>query len=244
MRRWALTVAMICGVAGAGGCGKKAPVDGGDASSPTTGTGEVAAAGDEDGGPSGAADSAEAPEDEAERRRVRLERLAAAEIEGFQRVMGEVRGAFVTLRHVTKTPNAKGNTVTVEVTLGFCDGCSQETVEQLEGRKDVLLAQYGELHAKNAGLVFEIAEVPLSAERSGVATYVRSFVDDGETRAAVHALEVSYVESGASFRLFVYPMAPFPQTAAEHDAAVTDQEMVEAAGALFRGLAPILWAPN
>ncbi|HRE92160.1 MAG TPA: hypothetical protein PK095_23800, partial [Myxococcota bacterium] len=90
-----------------------------------------------------------------------LAALASAELPGLARVRGELQGGFVTLAHQTKTPNAAGNTVTVEATVSFCDNCQAETKQDVEGRKEQILTQYGELHAKNPGLVFDIAELAL-----------------------------------------------------------------------------------
>lgn len=178
------------------------------------------------------------------RRQKILEALAAAEIPGFERKRGELQGGFVTLQHQTRSANAKGSTVTVEATVSFCDGCKAETREDVSGRKDQILAQYGELHAKNPSLVFDIAEFELMPERNGVATYVKSYVSEGETRAAMHGLEVSFGDGVGVVRFFAYPQSPFPQSAEEHDAAMSRAEMEAAVRELFKGLWPILNPPR
>ncbi len=233
-----------------GACGKKVDPAADATNTPpsdvTQEPGDASTTGDDSAGAgAGATDAgpgAEEVDDESAHRQKVLERLAALEVEGFQRMRGQVQGGFVTLQHATKTPNAKGNTLIIEVTAGFCEGCKQEDKAALEARKDQVLAQYGELHAKNPGLVFDIAELELLPERTAIATYVRSFVDDGETRAAMHGLEATFIDSMASVRLFAYPQSPFPQTAAEHDEAVSRKEIEDAMKALFAGISPVLWS--
>lgn len=183
-------------------------------------------------------------EDEAARRQRILGQLATAEIAGFDRMRGELQGGFVTLQHATKTANTKGNTVIVEATVSFCDGCQADKKEDVEARKEQILAQYGELHAKNPTLAFDIAELLLLPERTGVATYVKSYVSEGETRAAMHGLEVSFSDGLGVVRFFAYPQSPFPQSAEEHDAAMTRVELEDAVQKLFAGLWPILQPPR
>jgi hypothetical protein len=193
-----------------------------------------------------AADAGQAEEvdDEAARRQQILAQLAAAEVAGFERMRGELQGGFVTLQHTTREKNAKGSTVIIEATISFCDACKPESKADVESRKEQILAQYGELHAKNPSLSFDIAELELMPERKGVATYVKSYVAEGETRAAMHGLEVIYSDGVGVVRFFAYPQSPFPQSAEEHDAAMSRAELESAVRALFTGLWPILNPPR
>lgn len=226
------------------GCGKKAesapdtavsadaaPPAEGDVSAGTSGT-DIASADDTSG----------EVESENERRQRVLAALAAAEFPGLSRVRGEVQGGFVTLTHATKTANPAGNTVTVEATVSFCDACQAETRQDVENRKEQILSQYGELHAKNPALVFDIAELALMPERVGVATYVKSYVAEGETRAAMHGLEVSFTDGTGLVRLFAYPQSPFPQSVEEHDAAMSRADLEGAVKAVFAGIWAVLSA--
>lgn len=231
------------------GCGKKADP------APDTAAADTAPVGDTgssapDAGPT-AGDAANAgeggdgggeTEDEAARRQRVLAALATAELPGFVRARGEVQGGFVTLAHTTRTPNSAGNTVTVEATVSFCDACQAETRDDLEKRREQILSQYGELHAKNPALVFDIAELALMPERTGVATYVKSYVAEGETRAAMHGLEVSFTDGTGVVRFFAYPQSPFPQSAEEHDKAMSRADLEGAVKAMFQGVWAVLSA--
>lgn len=233
------------------GCGKKA-----DPAPDIAATGDAAqvgdtatpAGGDAAGSQSDAASSGDGvegggdAEDEAARRQRVLATLANAELPGFTRSRGEVQGGFVTLTHQTKTPNAAGNTVTVEATVSFCDACQAETKQDVENKKEQILTQYGELHAKNPALVFDIAELALMPERTGVATYVKSYVSEGETRAAMHGLEVSFTDGTGVVRFFAYPQSPFPQSAEEHDKAMSRADLEGAVKAMFEGVWAVLSA--
>lgn len=227
------------------GCGKKAapaPDSAGGEDRPVV-TDAAAPSADVTAGQAldGAADASGEVEDEATRRAKLLERVAALEVPGYTRVRGQVQGGFATLQHATVKANAKGSTAVVEATVTFCDGCKPATKEELEGRKDQTLAQYGELHQKNPKLVFDIAELELMPERKGLATYVRSYLDDGETRAAMHSLEVVFSDGTVSVRFFAYPQSPFPQSAAEHDEAMSRAELESAVSGLFTALWPVLY---
>lgn len=232
------------------GCGKKAEpapdvAASGDAAQVQQEDGQAPAERDAAGGPSDAGASGDAggdAEDEAARRQRILATLAAAELPGFTRSRGEVQGGFATLTHQTKTPNAAGNTVTVEATVSFCDECQAETKQDVENRKEQILTQYGELHGKNPALVFDIAELALMPERTGVATYVKSYVSEGETRAAMHGLEVSFTDGTGVVRFFAYPQSPFPQSADEHDKAMSRADLEGAVKAMFEGVWAVLSA--
>jgi len=173
-----------------------------------------------------------------------MQALGALEVPGMTRVRSQVQNDHVTLQFATATPNAKGNTATIEVTIGLCSGCVAPTKAEVAERKDQSLAQLGELHAKNPGLVFEVdAELELMPQRKAAATYVRSFVDDGVTRAAMHTLEVTFIGSDKSLRLLAYPRSGFPQTQAELAEAFTKDELVHAVKAVFAAAAAIIWPP-
>jgi hypothetical protein len=232
------------------GCGKKADpapdtASSGDATQ-VEDTSRPRGAGDDavglPGDAAAAGDASGDAEDESARRQRILATLATAELPGFTRSRGEVQGGFVTLTHQTKTANAAGNTVTVEATVSFCDACQAETKQDVENRKEQILTQYGELHAKNPSLVFDIAELALMPERTGVATYVKSYVSEGETRAAMHGLEVSFTDGTGVVRFFAYPQSPFPQSAEEHDAAMSRADLEGAVKAMFQGIWAVLSA--
>lgn len=171
-----------------------------------------------------------------------MQRLGALEVPGMTRVRSQVQNDHVTLQFATTAPNAKGNTASIEVTIGLCAGCVPPTRAELEDRKTQGLAQLGDLHAKSPTLVFELdPELELLPQRKALATYVRSFVDDGVTRAAMHTLEVTFIGSDKSVRLLAYPRSGFPQSQAELSEAFSKDELVAATKAVFAAAAAILW---
>jgi len=170
-----------------------------------------------------------------------LQRLGALEVPGMSRSRSHVQNDYVTLQFETTTPNAKGNTASIEVTIGLCSGCAPVTKEALDARKEQSLGQLGELHAKNPGLVFELDELELMPQRKAAASYVRSFVDDGVTRAAMHTLEVTFIGSDKSLRFLAYPRSGFPQSQAELDEAFTRAELTQAVRAIFAAAASVIW---
>jgi len=248
--------------AGCGGCGKTAGTDAGGMTDGHTADGGAIAgadgatvAGDTTGGAAAgdvagdaaAGDAAAgdaAAQGEAERRRKIIEALANLEVPGLKRVRGEARGESATLLFDSLTPNDRGQTAAIEATIGFCDGCPAVTKQEVEGRKDAQLAQYGELHAKNPGLVFKIEDIELMPMRQGVSTFVRSFVDDGTTRAAILAMEVVWVDSGVSARFQAYPRSGFPTSAAEQEKSITQAELADLVRSVFKAAAAVIWPPQ
>jgi len=170
-----------------------------------------------------------------------MQRLGALEVPDMTRGASQIRNDYVTLQFTTVTPNAKGNTATIEATIGVCAGCLAATKAELEQRKTQSLAQLGDLHAKNPSLVFTQEDLELMPQRVGLATYVRSFVDDGTTRAAMHTLEVTFIGSDKTLRFLVYPRSSFPQTQAEMGDAFSKDEMLTAVKAIFAAAAAIIW---
>ena len=221
------------------GCGKSEPSQPlqPDVSAPPADHADVA---EEAGVDSSLDANAPGPED-ATADQALMERLAKLEVPGMTRVRGDAQPDHVTLQFTTNTPNAKGNTATVEVTIGRCAGCVPASLADRTARKDQSLAQLGELHAKNPKLVFAIEDVELAAQRSAAATYVRSFVDDGVTRAAMHTLEVVFIGNDMNMRFMVYPRTPFPTTQAEVDEAFSKDELVAVARDVYKAAAAVLW---
>lgn len=235
-----------------GGCGKTA-ADAADGSAIDAGAGEAdtaAAPAAADGGAIGevaaadvtGADAAQASE--AERRRKVIEALANLEVPGLKRVRGEARGESATLLFDSLTPNDRGQTAAIELSIGFCDQCPAVTKADVEARKDAQLAQYGDLHAKNPGLVFKIEDIELMPMRQGVSTFVRSYVDDGTTRAAILAMEVVWVDNGMSARFQAYPRSGFPTSAAEQEKSVTQAELGDLVRAVFKAASAVIWPPQ
>lgn len=238
---------------GCGGCGKTgAGVDaaggGGaaDSGAVAADTGSEPAPGDV------AADSASVGEgsgdaagaSEKERRRKIIEALANLEVPGLKRVRGEAHGESATLLFDSLTPNDRGQTAAVELSIGFCDPCQVVSKADLEARKDAQLAQYGELHAKNPGLVFKIEDMELMPMRQGVSTFVRSYVDDGTTRAAILAMEVVWADNGVSARFQVYPRSGFPTSAAEQEKSITQEELGALVRLVFKAASEVIWPPQ
>lgn len=188
----------------------------------------------------GAVNAADAAEDD---RAARLERLAALEVPGLTRVRSHVQRELATVQLDTPA-NAKGNSGSVELTASICDDCTMPKLADLEARKDQLKAQLGELHAKNPSLVLDLKELELLPQRVGLETYSRSFVDDGTTRAAVHMLEVTFVDNGFTLRFQAYPRNGLPATADEQAAAFTREELEGAVKTVFKVAADVLWPPS
>ena len=241
--KFVLTIAFILTA-----CGKSQPVVTPDTGSGSPGDDATAAVVHADAdpqspvdAPDGAVDATDDAGEVAEELRL-MQRLGALEVPGMARVRSQVHNDHVTLQFETAAPNAKGNTATIEVTIGLCAGCVAPTKVEVEDRKAQSLAQLGELHAKNPGLVFELdPALELMPQRNALATYVRSFVDDGVTRAAMHTLEVTYIGFDKSVRLLAYPRSGFPQSQAELAEAFSKEELVAAVKAVFAGAAAILW---
>jgi len=195
--------------------------------------------------PSGDATSNDGADDALSREQQLLERLASLEVPGFKRVRGQAQSGFVTLQFDTQSPNAKGSTATVEATVAFCEACPPIGKKDLEARRDQILAQLGELHATSPNLVLSLEDFELAPQRSGATTYVRSFIDDGNTRAAVHTLEALLTHGGATLRFFAYPRNGFPQSSDELAQAFTKAELLSAVKSVFAAVAPVLWtAPD
>lgn len=230
-------------------CGKSQPAPAPDTTI-ITGVADATRAGDDaaatpdvasDGAAADAAPSdASADGEVAEELRL-MQRLGALEVPGMTKGASQVHNDYVTLQFATATPNAKGNTASIEATIGFCAGCLAATKAEIEQRKEQSLAQLGDLHAKNPSLVFTQEDLELMPQRVGLATYVRSFVDDGTTRAAMHTLEVTFIGSDKSLRFLVYPRSNFPQSQAEMVEAFSKEDMVAAVKSVFAAAAKILW---
>ena len=221
------------------GCGKTEPIQPvqPDTGAAPAGQADVAEQASVDSSADGAADAAE----DASPDKALMERLAVLEVPGMTRVRGDAQPDHVTLQFTTNTPNAKGNTATIEVTIGRCAGCALPPLAERETRKDQSLAQLGELHAKNPKLVFALEDIELAPQRSAAATYVRSFVDDGVTRAAMHTLEVVFIGNEMNLRMMAYPRTPFPTTQAEVDEAFAKDELIAATREIYKAAAAILW---
>jgi len=173
----------------------------------------------------------------------KLQAVAALEIPGMTKNRAQVMGELVTLQ-LDGTANAKGVAPAVEVTVSACSGCVTPTVEEVEGRRDMLMQQLGELHAKNPALVFEVKPLELAPARSGTKVYARSFIDDGTTRASVHTLEVHYADNGFMMRFQAYPRGgAFPSSAEELAGALTGAELEAAVQVVFVAVANVLWPP-
>lgn len=204
----------------------------------------------EDAGPSGPGpdatssigeDAAEA-DDVVDERAARLEALTRLEVPTMTRSRGALQRDLVTLAFDT-APNARGQSAAVELTVAACDPCATPTVGELEVRKDTLLQQPGELHAKNPELVFVIEPLELAPQRSGSLTYARSWVDDGTTRAVVHTLEVQFADNGFAFRFQAYPRGGFPASGEELATALTRAELETAVRQIFVAASDVLWPP-
>jgi len=182
-------------------------------------------------------------EEVVDERTARLEALTRLDVPGFTRSRGALQRDLVTLAFDTAA-NAKGNVGAIELTVAVCQPCATTTVAELEGRKDMILQQLGELHAKNPGLVFSVNELELAPERKGAATYARSYVDDGTTRASVHTLEVQFADNGYAFRFQAYPRSGFPTSAEELASAFTQDELEAAVKRVFVAASAVLWPPS
>lgn len=194
----------------------------------------------------GATESAEdvlASDEVVDERAARLQALSKLEVTGMTRSRGTVQRELVTLAFDT-APNAKGNVGAVELTVAACDPCSTPTVAETEGRKDMLLQQLGELHAKNPDLVFAVNALELAPARTGTATYARSYVDDGTTRASVHTLEVQFADNGFAFRFQAYPRGGFPTSGEELASAFSQAELEAAVQRVFVAASAVLWPPS
>ena len=120
------------------------------------------------------------------------------------------------------------------VRVSACPDCPVPVLKDLQDQREARLAALGEVHAKNPALVYEVAELELLPQRSGLASYVRSFVSNDTTRATMHALEVTFVENGYLVRLYAYPRSGMPNTADELASGYTRDELE--AGVLPRRL--------
>lgn len=161
-----------------------------------------------------------------------LERVAALAVPGMAQARSQLQSDHVTVVFDT-APNAKGNGATVEMTLSACRDCAVPALQDVEAQREQILAGLGELHAKSADLVFDIAALELLPQRTGVAVYTRSFVADGITRATLHTLDVSFGENGFVFRFQAYPRSAMPATADEHASGFTRAELEAAVKAVF-----------
>jgi hypothetical protein len=175
--------------------------------------------------------------DEGDRRRRLLAALAALDVFGFKRESSQVAAEYTALRMSSMTPNAHGVGAFVEATFAFCSGCGEPVALPLDERK----AQLGKLHSDNPNLVLDLEDLALTPERRGKVVYVRSYVDDGETRAAIHTLEASYVGDGMSVRLFAYPQGGFPTSERELAEAFGKDELLAAVRAIFVAAERVLW---
>lgn len=251
--RWLTVLSVGFGISVLGSCGKSQPPASDAApSGPTTG-GETAKGGDDAGvaavadagtAPAGVADAAGATAEDAaeDPAKARLELLSQLEIAGLTRSRSQLQNETVMLQF-DSAPNAKGNVGSVELTVSACRDCAAPVLKDFEARREQIQQQLGELHAKSPGLVLEIKDFELMAQRSGVQIYSRSFIDDGTTRASVHMLEVNFVENGFAFRFHAYPRSGFPASADELAAAFTREELEALVRTTFKAASEVLWPP-